>query len=109
MGKQTSGDFCQFNVYLVTFTSVHSVHSCLSVLTCMFFLTSSGDELLPSTEWRLPSPSAGAHGRVHTHEDAQEDTGTLVVRVLRDLRQDGATHLHRKFPHARFCSTLRRH
>lgn len=59
-------------------------------------LRPSRDELRPPTQRLLPSPAAGAHGRVPTHEDAQEDPGTLVVRVLRHLRQDGPTHLHGK-------------
>lgn len=57
---------------------------------------SSGDELQPGAERLLPSAAAGAHRCVPTHEDAQEDPGTSVVRVLRHLRPDGAPHLHRK-------------
>ncbi len=61
-----------------------------------FFSPSSRDELQPPAERFLPSPAAGAHGRVPAHEDAQEDPGTPVVRVLRDLRQDGAAYFHGK-------------
>lgn len=65
-------------------------------MTHYFILSSpsSRDELRAPAEWLLPSPAAGAHGRVPAHEDAQEDPGTPVVRVLRHLRQDGTTHLH---------------
>lgn len=60
------------------------------------FLSFSGDELRPPTERLLPPPAAGAHGCVPAHEDAQEDPGTPVVRVLCDLRQDRTTHFHGK-------------
>lgn len=63
---------------------------------CVFFSPSSGDEFRPPTERLVPPPAAGAHGRVPAHEDAQEDPGTPVVRVLRHLRQDRAPHLHGK-------------
>lgn len=78
------------------------MHSGLTALLPFFhtlislFLSFSGDELRPPTERLLPPPAAGAHGRVPAHEDAQEDPGTPVVRVLRDLRQDGTTHFHGK-------------
>lgn len=68
----------------------------MSSPACVFFSPSSRDELRPPTERLIPPPAAGAHGRVPAHEDAQEDPGTPVVRVLRDLRQDGTTHLHGK-------------
>lgn len=67
-------------------------------LFVMFILLnpSSGDELWPPAERLLPPPAAGSHGRVPAHEDAQEDPGAPVICVLRDLRQDGTTHLHGK-------------
>lgn len=62
------------------------LHANFSFLTSVYpFLLSSRDELRSATEWLLPSPAAGAHGRVPTHEDAQEDPGTSVICVLRDL------------------------
>lgn len=66
----------------------------------LFFSPSSRDKLWPATERLIPPPAAGAHGRVPAHEDAQEDPGTPLVRVLCDIRQDGTTHLH--------CKKLRR-
>ena len=62
----------------------------------MFSLSPSRDEFWPPVEWLVPSRAAGSHGRVPAHEDAQEDPGTPVVRVLCYLRQDGAAHLHGK-------------
>lgn len=62
----------------------------------IFLCPSSGDELQPPTERLLPPPSAGAHSCLPTHEDAQEDPGTPVVGVLRNLRPDGPPHLHSK-------------
>lgn len=64
---------------------------------------SSRDELRPPAERLLPPPAAGANGRVPAHEDAQEDPGTPVVRVLRHLRQDRATHLHGEAAVLRVC------
>lgn len=70
----------------------------LAYLFVMFILLnpSSGDELWPPAERLIPPPAAGSHGRVPAHEDAQEDPGAPVICVLRDLRQDGTTHLHGK-------------
>lgn len=70
----------------------------LAYLFVIFILPnpSSGDELWPPAERLLPPPAAGSHGRVPAHEDAQEDPGAPVICVLRDLRQDGTTHLHGK-------------
>lgn len=63
-------------------------------ITLIVSLDSSGDELWPAAERLLPPAAAGPHCCVPAHEDAQEDPGTLVIRVLRDLWQDRTTHLH---------------
>lgn len=86
---------CPLKAFLLN--EFHLVRCWFFSHTMIYFilsLPSSRDELRAPAEWLLPSPAAGAHGCVPAHEDAQEDSGTPVVRVLRHLRQDGTTHLH---------------
>lgn len=80
--------------------SPYLMMTCVLTFSCVY-APSSGDQLQPWTERLLPSAAAGAHGRVPAHEDAQEDSGTPVVCVLRNLWPYGATYLHCKA--AVFC------
>lgn len=53
--------------------------------TSFVSVDSSGDELWPPAQRLLPPAAAGPHRRVPAHEDAQEDPGTPVICLLRDL------------------------
>lgn len=65
----------------------------------LFFLTHacfSGDSIQSEAEWLLSVGSAGAYSCLPTYEDAQENSGTPVICVLRHLRPHWSPHLHSK-------------
>lgn len=68
----------------------------------------SGDSLQPEAERFVPFGSARPNSCLLAHEDAQEDSGTSVLGVLRRLRPDGPPHLHSKCARVCLCGFERR-